>query len=82
MTESPDPELLSVIVPAYNEEEGIREFNRSLLTALRSLPFPPRSSMLMMGVKTARWRSCAPYRLNMATSRWSISAAISESKLR
>lgn len=39
MTESPDPELLSVIVPAYNEEEGIREFNRSLLTALRSLPF-------------------------------------------
>lgn len=39
MTEASSPELLSVIVPTYNEEEGIREFHRRLATVLRSLPF-------------------------------------------
>jgi hypothetical protein len=33
--ESSDLELLSVIVPVYNEEEGIREFNRRLMPAPR-----------------------------------------------
>jgi polyisoprenyl-phosphate glycosyltransferase len=39
VTEISDPELLSVIVPIYNEEEGIREFNRRLATVLQALPF-------------------------------------------
>jgi glycosyltransferase involved in cell wall biosynthesis len=39
VTEISGPELLSVIVPVYNEEEGIREFNRRLVMVLRSLPF-------------------------------------------
>ena len=39
MTEASGPELLSVIVPTYNEEEGIPEFHRRLATVLRSLPF-------------------------------------------
>ena len=39
MTEASGPELLSVIVPTYNEEDGIREFHRRLATVLRSLPF-------------------------------------------
>jgi polyisoprenyl-phosphate glycosyltransferase len=39
VTESSGLELLSVIVPVYNEEDGIREFNRRLVTVLRSLPF-------------------------------------------
>ena len=39
MSKSSGLELLSVIVPAYNEEEGIREFNQRLVAVLRSLPF-------------------------------------------
>jgi polyisoprenyl-phosphate glycosyltransferase len=39
MSESSGLELLSVIVPAYNEEEGIREFNQRLVAVLRPLPF-------------------------------------------
>lgn len=39
MTENCGLELLSIIVPVYNEADGIREFNRRLLAVLRSLPF-------------------------------------------
>jgi polyisoprenyl-phosphate glycosyltransferase len=39
VSESSGLELLSVIVPAYNEEDGIEEFNRRLVAVLRSLPF-------------------------------------------
>jgi polyisoprenyl-phosphate glycosyltransferase len=39
MTESSRLELLSVIVPVYNEVDGLGEFNRRLLIVLRSLPF-------------------------------------------
>jgi glycosyltransferase involved in cell wall biosynthesis len=39
MTERSGPELLSIIVPAFNEGEGIREFNRRLVVVLQSLPF-------------------------------------------
>jgi hypothetical protein len=39
VTDSSGPELLSIIVPTCNEEEGLREFNRCLVTVLRSLPF-------------------------------------------
>lgn len=39
MTQSSRLELLSVIVPAYNEEEVLQEFNRRLVAALQSLPF-------------------------------------------
>src|SRR5215217_8161361 len=38
-TQSHDPKLLSIIVPTFNEEKGIREFNRRLVAVLRSLPF-------------------------------------------
>ena len=39
MIESSGLELLSVIVPVYNEEEGIREFNRRLIAVLGPMPF-------------------------------------------
>ena len=38
MTEASVPSFW-VIVPTYNEEDGIREFHRRLATVLRSLPF-------------------------------------------
>jgi polyisoprenyl-phosphate glycosyltransferase len=39
VTDTSDLELLSVIVPVYNEEKSIREFNRRLVATLRLLPF-------------------------------------------